>query len=190
MYTFYAQILRFKAKILLLSPLSVSLFSAPSLSRSLSFSTRAHTPQLFQFCSSWILCACLLYVCTPGQNMSGYMSEWTSSPLVHKQAKRACSLYLHLHAAGITSKHFSFLFNILLTTTQQSTTHTHTTHTAHTFYVYTVYMYTSHPLNALVFDILLIYMCMCAQKPHVEEQKTKVPHTVLHICPHWFCAHA
>jgi hypothetical protein len=109
--------------------LSLSICCLPPPFRVLSLSQLSRTRRsslhfpLSEFCVS-----VSLYVCTTGKKMSGYMSESTSS-------SSSSQTGVHLHAASITSKHFSFLFNILLTTTQQSTTHTHTTHTAHTFYV-------------------------------------------------------
>ena len=120
----------------LLSPLSVSLslclsVSLPPPFRVLSLSQRARTHlSSLHFALSEFFVGVSLYVCTTGKNVSGYMSELTSS-------SSSSQTGVHLHAASITSKHFSFLFTFLLAITQQSTTHTNTTHTAHTFYMYT-----------------------------------------------------
>ncbi len=111
--------------------LSLSICSLPPPFRVLSLSQRARTRRSsLHFALSELCVSVSVYVCTTGKKMSGYMSESTSS-------SSSSQTGVHLHAAGITSKHSSFLFHFLVTITLHHThTHsvTHTTNTAHTFY--------------------------------------------------------
>jgi hypothetical protein len=117
MYTLYTQISRFKATFLALS-VSLSICSLPP--PFLSQRARAR-PSSLHFALSEFYVSVSLYVCTADNNMSGYMSEWKSS-------SSSSQTGVHLHAAGITSKHFSFCLLCFLQS-HKNPPHTHTPHT-------------------------------------------------------------
>jgi hypothetical protein len=153
--------------------LSLSICSLPPPFRVLSLSQRARTRRSsLHFALSEFCVSVSLYVCTTGKKMSGYMSESTSS-------SSSSQTGVHLHAAGITSKHFSFLFNILLTTTQQSTTHTNTPHTQLTRSMCIANMHFMHSHSFLYTNTRQRFLIVCPKATHVPSYRAEF---VLILC--------
>ncbi len=112
--------------------LTLSLVSL-SLSRSLSFSTRAHTPLLSPFCSLRILCESLFF-CVHHSEKHERLHVRVDVVLLLFTNRPRC---MHLHATGITNKHFSFgLLHCLQS--HKNPPHTQHTRSSHVLHVYLV----------------------------------------------------